>query len=67
MKPRPKNLNDYEYMKNLTDEELFNIIKYGGASVGKSPFMPAWGSTLSDQEIIDTILYLRSLSNESDK
>jgi len=67
MKPRPKNLNDYEYMKNLTDEELFNGIKYGGASVGKSPFMPAWGSTLSDQEIIDIILYLRSLSNETDK
>jgi len=67
MAPRPKNLSDYEYMKNLTDEELFNAIKYGGASVGKSPSMPAWGSTLSDQEIRDMIFYLRSLSNETDK
>jgi len=64
MKPRPKNLRDSEYMKNLTDEGLFNIIKYGGSSVGKSPFMPAWGSTLSDQDTRDIILYIRSLSKE---
>lgn len=64
MDPRPKNLRDDGYMKNITDEELFNVIKYGGTSVGKSPFMPTWGSTLSDQDIEDIVLYIRSLSKE---
>ncbi len=59
--PKPKNLKDKNYMGNLTDDYLFNIIKYGGTSVNKSQFMPAWGSTLSDQDINDVISYIRSL------
>jgi len=62
LRPRPRDLTDQEYVKGLSDEDLFKVITYGGPSVGKSPFMPGWGNTLSKDDIIDIITYLRSLS-----
>jgi len=62
LRPRPRDLTDQEYVKGLSDEDLFKVITYGGSSVGKSPFMPGWGNTLSKDDIIDIITYLRSLS-----
>ena len=47
-------LNDYP------DDYLYNLIFYGGKSVGKSPNMPDWGMTLSKQSLADVIAYLRS-------
>jgi len=62
LRPRPRDLTDHEYVKGLSDEDLFKVITYGGSSVGKSPLMPGWGNTLSKDDIIDIITYLRSLS-----
>lgn len=62
MRPRPRDLTDQEYLKGLSDEDLLKVITYGGPSVGKSPFMPGWGSTLTKDDIIDIITYIRSLS-----
>jgi mono/diheme cytochrome c family protein len=42
LNPKPKNLSDKAYMEKLGDEYLANIIKKGGAAVGKSPLMPLW-------------------------
>ncbi len=39
---------------------LYNLIYYGGKSVGKSPNMPDWGLTLSEQSFADVITYVRS-------
>jgi mono/diheme cytochrome c family protein len=38
---------------------MFMAIKNGGASIGLSSGMPAWGNTLSDPEIREMIHYLR--------
>lgn len=62
LRPRPRDLTDHEYIKGLSDEDLYKVITYGGPSVDKSPFMPGWGNTLSKDDIIDIITYLRSLS-----
>jgi len=62
LRPRPRDLTDQEYVKGLSDEDLFKVITYGGSSVGKSPFMPGWGNTLTKDDIINIIAYLRSLS-----
>jgi mono/diheme cytochrome c family protein len=40
-------------------EYLYNVIYYGGRSVGKSPNMPYWGLTLGEQGVADVIAYLR--------
>ncbi len=45
----------------LPDDYLFQIIKHGGASLGK-PGMPSWGQELTDREIRELVVYIRSLA-----
>ena len=57
--PKPRNLSDPKYVTTLSDEQIFKTVKVGGAAVGKSPLMPAWGSVLSDDDIWNVIAYIR--------
>jgi mono/diheme cytochrome c family protein len=45
----------------VPDDYLYGVIAEGGVSVGKSSYMPAWGKTLSEQDIRDIIAHIRSL------
>lgn len=58
---RPGNLADSRRMAALPDQYLFDIIKHGGATIGK-PGMPGFGFHLSDAEIRELVAYVRSLS-----
>ena len=58
---RPGNLTDRSHMQGLTDQYLADLIKHGGAPIGK-PGMPAFGFHLTDDEIRELAAYLRSLS-----
>jgi mono/diheme cytochrome c family protein len=57
---RPGSLRDPRRMAGLSDEYLFNLIKNGGATIGR-PGMPAFGYHLTDSEIRDLIAYLRAM------
>ncbi len=57
-------LTDAAYMRTLPDDYLFQIIKHGGASLGK-PGMPSWGQELTDREIRELVVYIRSLAPPS--
>ena len=59
---KPKNLADAKYMKTLTDEHLFKVIKEGGSSVGLSPLMAPWGGQIDDQGIWNVVAYIRTLA-----
>jgi mono/diheme cytochrome c family protein len=61
LNPKPRDHTDREYMSKLSDEQLFKVIKEGGASIGKSPLMPPWGPSLKDDQIKDVIAYVRTL------
>ena len=61
LNPKPANHADDAYMSTRSDEYLFKAVKGGGASVGKSPLMPAWGATLNDEQIRDVVSFMRSL------
>jgi cytochrome c oxidase cbb3-type subunit III len=61
MNPRPRDLTDHTYMATVTDEDLLNTIKQGGAAVGKSPAMMAFKEALSDDEIRDLVAFIRAL------
>jgi len=61
--PKPARHNDGNYMNPLKDDYLFKVIKFGGASVGKSSMMAPLGGSLSDQQIRNVIAYIRTLAN----
>ena len=61
LNPKPRDHTDKEAMSKLSDDDLLKVIKNGGASVGKSPLMPAWGASLKDDQIKDVIAYVRTL------
>jgi mono/diheme cytochrome c family protein len=61
--PKPARLGDRASMSAKTDDYLFQVIKGGGASVGRSALMAPWGGTLSDAQIRDVIAYVRSLAH----
>ena len=58
---RPGDLTNREAMSRLSDDYLFNLIKNGGATIGK-PGMPAFGYHLSEAEIRALVAHVRMLS-----
>ena len=59
--PHVDRLTEKGYIDLLPDEYLHQVITEGGAFVGKSSYMPAWKSTLSDQDVQDLIAHIRRL------
>lgn len=57
----PGDLSDPARMSQRPDDYLFNLIKHGGAPVGR-PGMPAFGYHMSDADIAALVPYLRELS-----
>ena len=64
LNPKPRALSNKEEMAKVTDHEIFTAIKMGGAAVGKSMFMVAWGAVLGndDQKVHDVAAYVRTLA-----
>src|SRR5918994_7392615 len=60
---KPADHTDSKLMNSFSDEFLLNIIAKGGAAVGKSAFMPAWGGVLKESQIQDLITYMRSIAS----
>jgi mono/diheme cytochrome c family protein len=58
---RPGKLSDSTKIDARSDQYLFDLIKHGGAPIGR-PGMPAFGSTLTDDDIRDLVRYVRRLS-----
>ena len=60
---KPVDHTDGKLMNSFSDEFLMSIISKGGAAVGKSSFMPAWGGVLKENQLQDLLAYLRSIAN----
>jgi cytochrome c oxidase cbb3-type subunit III len=58
---RPGDLTDPRRMRAHSDKYLFDVIKHGGAPIGR-PGMPAFGVQLSDADIEEVVRYVRMLS-----
>ncbi len=58
--PRPRDFSDSAYMTALSDEQIARTIAGGGRSVNKSPLMPAYGWTLSRNQIQYLEAYVRT-------
>lgn len=60
LKPPPRDHTDRAYMSTLSDKEIADIIKMGGAIKGK-PLMPSHPQ-LSGDDLNALVAYVRSLS-----
>jgi len=58
--PKPANLT----LSFLSDAQKEIIIRKGGASVGRSAVMPAWGEHLTSEQITDVVAYLRKINRQ---
>ncbi len=56
--PRPANLR----ASDKNDAYLGLIVRRGGAALGRSPAMPAWGHELGDAQVDDLVAFLRSVN-----
>lgn len=59
---KPANHTDGAVMNQLSDKYLFDIITKGGASVKKSPVMPAWGK-LKEKQVREIVGHIRTLAS----
>jgi mono/diheme cytochrome c family protein len=60
--PTPSLMNDGSTLNKESDEFMQNIITLGGAAMGKSGMMPAYGQTLSQEEVQAVISYTRAIA-----
>ena len=59
--PHIENLTKKGYIELLPDSYLYTAIADGGVAIGKSAYMPAWKSKLSDREVKDIIAHIRAM------
>ena len=56
--PKPANLR----ASDKNDAYFGLIIRMGGAALGRSEFMPTWDAELTNEQIGDLVVYLRSIN-----
>jgi mono/diheme cytochrome c family protein len=64
---KPADHTDGNVMNQFSDKYLQEIISKGGGGVGKSSFMPAWGTQLKEKEVRDIVAYMRSIATPAYK
>ena len=57
----PRNFTKAEEMEKLSDADIKNVILQGGPVASKSPMMPPWGKTLSEEQVDALVKHLRKL------
>ena len=61
MNPKPRNLTDPAWQDGVDDARIYKVLDKGGAAVGLSSSMPAWGAAMSEDELNGLVAYIRSL------
>lgn len=65
LNPRPRDFTDSSFVAKLDSTMIIETISAGGAEVGLSPLMPAWGRTLSKADIRYVAHYINDLASRS--
>ncbi|MDH5757776.1 MAG: c-type cytochrome [Nitrospinota bacterium] len=60
--PRPRNLTNGKYTNYIDNLEMFKVIKGGGEARNLSSAMPPWGNIMQDQDIWNTVSFIRTLA-----
>jgi mono/diheme cytochrome c family protein len=62
--PRPASFGEPEFWETRDDDSLFKVIKEGGASIGRSPLMVAWGAQYNDDQIRQLVEVVKGFKPE---
>lgn len=57
----PRSFTNAVEMGKLTDADIINVIREGGPIVGKSPMMPPWGKTITEDDMKALLAKLRGM------
>ncbi|MEX0957677.1 MAG: cytochrome c [Burkholderiales bacterium] len=60
--PRVPTLAMKDYMSEVPDEYIYLMIAKGGKFMGKMASMPAWEKRLSEKEMRDLVVYIRTFT-----
>lgn len=60
LNPKPRNFTDGAWHDKTGDDQIAKVIKEGGASVGLSATMAAWGAMLNDAQIKEMVAKIRA-------
>ena len=60
----PAELSDLKFIAKKNDSQIYRVIKLGGVGVKKSHLMPAFGYTLSEEEMWSLVAYVRHLAGD---
>lgn len=58
---RPTDLASVAFQDANDDKTLTRAISGGGKAVHKTPYMPAWSSTLTEKQVADLVAFVREL------
>lgn len=63
--PPPRNFTDPAWQTSVTDAHIEQIIKFGGAAVGRSPAMPANPDLMAKPEVVAALrAHVRELAED---
>jgi caa(3)-type oxidase subunit IV len=60
LNPKPANFGDAAFWAARTDDQLVKAIREGGAAVGKSALMPAWGGLYNEAQAKALVAYIKT-------
>lgn len=58
---RPTDLASVSFQDSHSDQQLTEAIRGGGKAAHRTPFMPAWGGTLTQRQVSDLVAFVREL------
>lgn len=61
----PMNFTDSAKMTSLSDKQIEKTILEGGAALGLSPEMPAWGGVLTQTQATDLTVFIRTFAKQN--
>lgn len=59
LNPKPANFNDPKYA-SFTEKKQIHVVTEGGREEHLSPVMPAFSDSLTPQQIVDVVSYVRT-------
>src|SRR5690625_1828214 len=59
LNPKPRDMTDHEWQESVDDDHIRTVIKDGGAAVGLSPTMTAFGHALSEEDLDNLVAFIR--------